>query len=98
MLNTTFYPVYKSGKSISATSTTDSEALGTVTESLCLSNLGTEVVYVAVGDSTVEAADTDYPVIGGTQVSIGRSPLATHVAAICPTGTATLKVISGEGQ
>lgn len=94
----TFYPAFKSGKSISATATTARAELGTETGSLCLTNTGTDTVYVALGDSTIEAAATDYPVLGTSQVSIGRDPRATYVAAICPTGTATLKVISGEGM
>ena len=94
----TFIPAFKSGKSISATAATASTALGTETGSLCLTNTGTEVVYVAIGDSTIVAAATDYPVLGGAQVSIGRDARSTHVAAICPTGTATLLVISGEGM
>lgn len=94
----TFIPAFKSGKSIVAGAASASAALGTETGSLCLTNTGTEIVYVAVGDSTIAAAATDYPVLGGTQVSIGRDARATHVAAICPTGAATLLVISGEGM
>jgi len=94
----TFYPAYKSGKSISATATSANVALGTETGSLAVTNTGTEIIYVCCGDSTVEATATDYPVKGGDQVSIGRDPRATHVAAICPTGTATVLVISGEGM
>lgn len=96
--NSTFYPAPKSGKTISATAATARVALSTETGSLCLTNLSTETVYVCTGDSTIEAAATDYPVLGGTQVSIGRDPRATHVAAICPTGASTLNIVSGEGM
>lgn len=94
---TTFLPAFKSGKTIAATAATASTALGADTSSLTLTNLSTEAVYVAVGDSSVVAAATDYPVLGGTQVSISKDQRATHVAAICPTGASTLNIISGEG-
>lgn len=94
----TFYPVSKSGKSISATSTSARVALGTETGSLCVTNTGTELSYVCLGDSSVVADATDYPVLGGTQISIGRGPLTTHVAAICPGGTSVIKFNSGEGM
>jgi len=94
----TFYPAYKSGKSISATATSARAALNTETGSITATNTGTEIAYVCTGDSSVTADATDYPVLGGTQVSIGRDPRATHVAVICPTGTSTVLVISGEGM
>lgn len=94
----TFYPAFKSGKSISATATSARVALGTQTGSIVPTNTGTELCYVCFGDENVEATAADYPLIGGTQVSLGRDPRATHAAVICPGGTSTVLLISGEGQ
>lgn len=96
--DSTFYPAFKSGKSISATATSARVALDTETGSVVPTNTGTELCYVCFGDSTVVATSADYPLIGGTQVSLGRDPRATHAAAICPGGTSTVLLISGEGQ
>ena len=92
-----FSPSYKSGQTIAVTTTTANSAIGKDSNSIVVTNTGTEVVYVVIGDSTVEATTAGYPVLGGTQVPLRKQREQTHIAVITGTGTSDLHCIPGEG-
>ena len=54
-------------------------------------------VYLRFGDSTVTATTSDMMIPAGQPEGF-RTMAATHVAAICQSGTAALSITSGEGQ
>jgi hypothetical protein len=86
---------------ISATHTsgTTPTAIGTGGSTLKLANSGTNVAFIAFGNSTVIADETlSYPVMGGTGETITIPSGTTHLAATCLSGqTATLYVTRGDG-
>jgi hypothetical protein len=65
--------------------------------SLVLTNLGATPCYVRVSTGTVAATTADYPVLGGSQVSINKDGDMNTVSAITASGTTSLHVIPGEG-
>ena len=59
-------------------------------------NAGPNLAYIQFGDSTVASANTRMPIpVGNTELFTKAN--ATHVAAICDSGSATLYFTSGEG-
>jgi hypothetical protein len=93
----TFNPAYTQGQTISVTSTSAPITIGRGSMSLCLSNLDTTVCYVRVSTGTVAATVADYPVLGGSQVTITKAQDMDTVSAITASGTTSLHVIPGEG-
>jgi hypothetical protein len=93
----TFNPAYTQGQTISVTSTSAPITIGRRSASLCLSNLGTTACYVRVSTGTVAATAADYPVLGGSQVTITKGEDMDTVSAITASGTTDLHVIPGEG-
>lgn len=66
--------------------------------------LGTDVAYIALGDSTVVAVLPSgvpdarcYPILPRSEEPLSVGPLTTHVAAITAAGTARLIFTSGDG-
>ncbi len=96
----TFSPGYGSGITITAgaTSSAATALRGGLSNTLCITNYGTDRAFVRVGGETVQAVtDQDYCVLGGQQVTITIPITATHVAVIAPSGTPTLQFLRGEG-
>lgn len=93
----TFNPAYTQGQTISVTTTSAPITIGRGSTSLVLTNLGTTACYVRVSTGTVAATATDYPVLGGSQVSINKDGDMNTVSAITASGTTSLHVIPGEG-
>lgn len=93
----TFNPAYTRGVTISVTTTSAPATVGKGSKTLCLTNLGTETVYVRVSTGTVAATSADYPVLGGTQVTITKEQDMDTVSAITGASTSSLHVIPGEG-
>ena len=93
----TFAPAYTQGQTISVTSTSAPITIGRGSASLVLTNLGTTACYVRVSTGTVAATTADYPVLGGSQVSINKDGDMNTVSAITASGTTSLHVIPGEG-
>lgn len=85
--------------SIAGTTTTARAAITGIGTTIEIQNTGTTTIFVNLGNSTVTAAVTDYPVLGGQSKMITRGDPAsyTHIAAITGTGTATVYVTAGEG-
>lgn len=54
-------------------------------------------VFLRFGDSTVTATTSDMMVPANMPEGF-RTMSATHVAAVCQSGTATLSITAGEGQ
>lgn len=64
-----------------------------------VNNVGGVEAFVKLGDATVAAALTDYPVPAGQCKLIGRNPNSqTFVDAITTSGTANVRFTVGEGQ
>lgn len=56
------------------------------------------LAFIEFGDSTVEAAVTDYPILPGTVQTLTVPRGVTYVAAITATSTATLYFTRGDGE
>lgn len=94
----TFSPAFGGTKSISVTTTTSSAAIeSSECDTVLLTNLGDDIIYVRLGDSSVEATSADLPILGASAQTINRSHNHTHIAAIADSETATLKVTPGYG-
>ena len=66
-------------------------------QSVAIVNTGTEMVFVRTGDSSVVATATDFPVVGGRQLTISKDARDTHIAMISASGTPLVAAISGSG-
>jgi hypothetical protein len=93
----TFNPAYTQGATISVTTTSAAAVRGLGSKTICLTNLGTTTVYVRVSSGTIAATTADYPVLGGSQVTITKDQDHNTVSAITASGTSSLHVIPGEG-
>lgn len=69
-------------------------------EQIMLSTLpGDSLCFIKFGvDSNVAAAVTDTPILPGAVYILNLNPRVTHIAAITPSGTATLYATMGRGQ
>lgn len=84
--------------SLVAGTSTGNVALAGAGSVLEIQNAGTVTAFVTLGTgSSVTAATTDYPVLGGMSKLIGIGDSITYVAAITGTGSATLYFTRGEG-
>lgn len=91
-----FAPSYRQGVLVAATSTTASTAVGVGSKTLCISNLGTNAVYVHAGPSGVAATTADMLIMPNGQFYLTKDQDFTHVAYISPGGT-SLHILPGEG-
>jgi hypothetical protein len=90
-------PVYGGGAVLTPASSAATATLVTGNKQLILTNLGANVCYVRVGQTTVIAATTaDYPIPAGAQVVITKSLDDDKLSHISASGT-TLHVMNGEG-
>lgn len=93
----TFNPSYGSGVTVSPTGTSASTTMRGGRKSLCLTNLGSTVVYVRVGNGTQTATAADYPIPVGGQVTITKEQDHQTIAYIAPAGSGSLHIMAGEG-
>ena len=95
----TFEPAYGSGITISATTSSARGAITNAlfTESLVITNTGSDFAYIKPGNSDVTATSADYCLLPGQQVSITWSRDVTHVAALAGTSSTSIHVIPGNG-
>jgi len=92
-----FAPGYGHGAVLTATATSANAAIDAASQTLCLTNLGSAVVYIKLSeDSTDTASTADYPIPGGAQVSITKNRNYNRIAYISADGT-SLHVLPGEG-
>lgn len=96
-IDVTFNPSYTKGITVAPSTVSAASAIGFGSKTLCITNLGSFVVYVRVGDSDVVATAADYPILPLTQLSIGKNQDETHVAYVTSSGTGSLHIIPGEG-
>lgn len=92
----TFSPGYGTGK----TDVTGASTSGTIkanSSSAVFTNLGSVTVYVRITAAASTATIDDYPVLAGTQVSLGKSAGDTHITHISPDGAGSLHYIAGAG-
>lgn len=95
----TFEPAYGSGVTISATTSSSRVAVqnANFTESLVLTNTGSDFAYIRPGSSTVVATAADYCLLPGQQVSITWPREVTHVAALAGSSSTSVHIIPGNG-
>lgn len=93
-----FTPIYGSGVTVAPTTTTASSSIGDPGATACITNLGTNTVYVRLGESGVVATTADYPVYPGNQVMLAKQVDDTHVAYITAGDTGSLHIMSGDGE
>ena len=94
-----FQPAYSLGVTVTPNVTSASVTLGFTSESVVFTNLGTTIVYVRVGtaESGAQATTSGYPVLVGSQVSIGKDQDDNTVSFISPGGAGSLHIIQGIG-
>ena len=93
----TLAPAYGTGVTAITGAASVAQSVTPGSKSLCLSNLGTVVVYIRTGDVNAVATIADYPILAGQQVTITRFADYTHVAHISPAGAGSLHIMGGEG-
>lgn len=93
----TFNPAYTQGQTLSVTTTSAPLTIGRGSMSLCLTNLGSQPVYVRVSTGTVAATTADYALLASSQVTITKDQNMDTVSAITASSTSSLHVIPGEG-
>ena len=94
-----FQPAYSLGVTVTPDVTSASVTLGFTSESVVFTNLGSTIVYVRVGTagSGAPATTAGYPVLVGSQVSIGKDQDDDTVSFISPAGPGSLHIIQGIG-
>lgn len=93
----TFAPAYGQGVTVAPGAATASVTIPQGSRSLVLTNLGSTVCYMRVTQGASSATIADYPVTPGAQVSISKAQVSDTVSYICPGGTTSLHIISGDG-
>lgn len=93
----TFEPRYTAGQVVTPDVASASVTLGFLSETMCLSNLGSTIVYIRVGQAGISASTADYPVFPSSQVTVSKSIDANTVAFISPGGPGSLHIIPGVG-
>lgn len=85
----------------SSLSVTTSNTQGTLTSSASqrvrIYNAGPNAAHFRAGVGAQTAVTTDMPLAPGA-IEMFTLPYATHVAAICATGTATVYITTGNGE
>jgi hypothetical protein len=92
-----FIPKYAAGQTVAPTTTAANVTLGVGSKSLCLTNLGSVLVFVRASSSGAAATSNDYPVPVGSQVTIGKFQDDSVLSHIAESGTGSLHIIQGEG-
>lgn len=65
---------------------------------LVLKNVGAKACYVALGDASVTATTSSYPIFAGMTEALGLAGTETHLAAVCVSSeTTTLSIAVGDG-
>lgn len=81
---------------IAATSTSGGTTISAVCDTLELTNIGPNTVFVRWGNTAPTAVNTDYPIPNGQSRRIFIGTGITNIAAVCnSTETATLYVSQG---
>ena len=91
-----FSPVYGSGVSVTATSSSQSATIINGTIGAVVTNTGANLAYVNFGVNGDAATSTDYLVLPSSQVVLPKGRDSTSFRYISPSGT-TLHVICGQG-
>jgi hypothetical protein len=88
------------GVAISATTSSSRAALVGSGNVLVLTNVGDVTVYVALGDSSITATTSYYPILPGTKetMTLPDDGSLTYVAGITASGSATLLAHRGFGN
>ena len=96
-MNKPFMPHGKANQTISTSSTSASISIDPIPKSVRIVNDGTDIVFVCVGFTSATATTADTPVRANSDMIIHKGIGADVVAVICPTGTSTVYVQTGEG-
>lgn len=95
----TFSPAYGTTVSISATTTTANAALSEsdMLDTVLITNIGDDTVYVRLGRVDVVATEADLPILPKSAQTINRSRVDTYIAVLAAASTATVKATLGYG-
>lgn len=92
-----FAPHKKANQTITAITTSTSVSIDPTPMSVRVVNDGVEMVFVCVGFDSITATPTDCPVRADSEIIIHKGVGANAVAVICPSGTSTVYIQTGEG-
>lgn len=94
----TFQPFTPGGNfSLSVTTSTGNVACTGAGTTMRLANVSAQECFVAFGSSTVEATTGGFSMPGNSQILVCVPGTTTHVAAITPNSTTTLRISRGDG-
>lgn len=92
----TFMPNGADTVAIAATTASARVALDQYSNAVRVVNAGAADAFLHFGDSTVTATTAKMPIRAGATETLTKGA-ATHVAAICASGSTTMYFTSGEG-
>jgi len=93
----TFNPHYATGQLVAPAAAAASVAIPANDKTVMLTNLGANVCYVRISNSSTIAATTaDCPILAGSQVTISKGEEGSFLSHISAAGT-SLHIITGEG-
>lgn len=95
--NKLFTPSTGAGVSISATTTSASATVSAAQRDVRIVNAGTAAVFVRFGTGTATATTSDMYMPAGA-IEVFDKGTNDKVAAITASGTATVYIVTGEGQ
>ena len=93
-----FMPSFTQGQTVTPAAAAAAVTIRAEDDQVCLTNLGANVCYVRLTDSssTANASTADYPVPPGAQVVITKGETISRLSHISAAGT-TLHIITGNG-
>ena len=93
-----FNPAYGTGITVAPGVASASSTYGVGSKALVITNLSASVLtYVRVGTGSTTATTADYPVLGGTQITLAKAQDQNTVAYIAPAGGGSIHILAGEG-
>jgi streptogramin lyase len=92
-----FAPGYGQGITVAPGAASASSVIGRGSKTICLTNIGSSLIFVRTSDGPSTAAATDYPIPAGMQMRISKPQDQDTVSYISPGGAGSLHIIPGEG-
>jgi len=91
-----FNPSFNEGQTVTATATPATTQIGKGRKQLAITNTGSNIAYVRVGNGSRTASIADFPILAGTQIAISKFEDDDYLCYISAGGT-SLHIIPGEG-
>ena len=97
-LNTAFNPARDGAITVTTGGASATAEVGKGSKTLVVTNTGSDIAYIAIGPSDVTASASDFLLVPGLQVALGKDEDHTHIAHIQDSAPTDLHIIPGEGK